>query len=290
MRVMVLGAGGMLGHQILRRLGRRCETVGTLRGDGEPYRLAPALAGARLRLRVDAADIHSVARVLDEIRPDAVINCVGIVKQREAANDPVCAIDINALFPHRLVRLCRERSVRLVHFSTDCVFSGRRGPCSESDVPDAEDLYGRTKFLGEIGGPGCLTIRSSVIGREIVGRASLVEWFLSQRGRRIKGFANALYTGLTTLVMADLVADLLTGFSTLEGVWHVSSEPISKFDLLNMVNDRYDAGVTIERDDTFFCDRRLDSSRFRAMTGFVPTPWQSMIEAMHREQTAYEHV
>jgi len=290
MRVLVLGAGGMLGHKILERLAGDCEAVGTLRGSGEPYKVARALAGARLRLGVSVEDLGSVARALDETRPHAVVNCIGIVKQRQAANDPASAIAINALFPHLLAALCRERGARLLHFSTDCVFSGRCGPYRESDPSDAGDLYGRTKFLGEVGGAGCLTIRSSIIGREIAGRAGLLEWFLAQRGHRVKGFAGALYSGLTTLAMADLVFDLLTRFPDIEGVWHVSGAPISKFELLHLINEVYDAGVTIERDNSFLCDRRLDSSRFRARTGFEPWSWRSMIEAMHEDRTAYDAI
>jgi dTDP-4-dehydrorhamnose reductase len=289
MRTLVLGAGGMLGHKLIERLSAGgCEVIGTLRGSGEPYRSTRALAGARLRLGVSAEDIELVARALDETRAHAVINCIGIVKQREAAKDPASAIAVNALFPHLLAGLCRERGARLVHFSTDCVFSGRRGPYCESDPSDAEDLYGRTKFLGEVSAPGCLTLRSSIIGREIAGGAGLLEWFLAQRGRRIKGFAGALYSGLTTLAMADLVFDLLTRLPDIEGVWHVSGEPISKFELLQLINEVYDAGVTIERDNSFHCDRRLDSSRFRARTGFEPGSWRSMIEAMREDRTAYD--
>jgi dTDP-4-dehydrorhamnose reductase len=290
MRVLILGAGGMLGHKILERLAGDCEAIGTLRGSGEPYKSARALAGANLRLGVSAEDLGSVALALDETRPQAVVNCVGIVKQREAAKDPASSIAINALFPHLLAGLCRERGARLLHFSTDCVFSGRRGPYRESDPSDAEDLYGRTKFLGEVDGAGCLTIRSSIIGREIAGRAGLLEWFLAQRGHRVKGFAGALYSGLTTLAMADLVFDLLTRFPDIEGVWHVSGGAISKFELLHLINEVYDAGVTIERDNSFLCDRRLDSSRFRARTGFEPWSWRSMIKSMREDRTAYDAI
>jgi dTDP-4-dehydrorhamnose reductase len=291
MRVLILGAGGMLGHKLLERLSTAgCEVIGTLRGSGEPYKSTRALAGGRLRLGVSAEDIESVARALDETRAQAVINCIGVVKQREAAKDPASAIAVNALFPHLLAGLCRERGARLLHFSTDCVFSGRRGPYRESDPSDAEDLYGRTKFLGEVSAPGCLTLRSSIIGREIAGRAGLLEWFIAQRGQQVRGFAGALYSGLTTLAMADLVLDLLIRFTDIEGVWQVSGEPVSKFELLHIVNDVYDTRVSIQRDDAFLCDRRLDSSRFRARTGFRPSSWRSMIEAMHRDRTPYDPI
>jgi dTDP-4-dehydrorhamnose reductase len=287
MRVLVLGAGGMLGHKLMQRLAGDFEVTGTLRGDGEPYRNAKPLAGARLRLGVSADEISSVAAALDETRPDAVLNCIGVVKQRAAAKDPVTAIGLNALFPHKLAELCGGRGARLIHFSTDCVFSGRGGPYAEDAVSDAQDLYGRTKFLGELDRPGCLTLRTSIIGREIAGRQSLVEWFLSQRGGRVKGFANALYTGYTTIAMAGLVAELVGRFPSLEGVWNLASDPISKFDLLRIVNRVYKLGITIDRDETFFCDRRLDGSAFRKRTGHVPVPWEQMIVEMHADPTDY---
>lgn len=287
MRVLVLGAGGMLGHKLMQRLAGDFEVVGTLRGDGEPYRSARALAGARLRPGVSADCPSSVAAALDEVRPDAVLNCIGVVKQREAAKSPVAAIGINALFPHRLAELCAPRGVRLIHFSTDCVFSGRGGPYREASASDAEDLYGRTKFLGEVDRPGCLTLRASILGREIASRHGLLEWFLSQRGGRVKGFANALYTGYTTSAMATLVAELLGRFPGLAGVWNIGTDPISKFDLLGIVNRAYELGITIDRDESFSCDRRLDSSAFRKRTGHVPAPWEKMIAEMHADPTEY---
>jgi dTDP-4-dehydrorhamnose reductase len=258
-----------------------------LRGDGAPYRSAPALAAARLRLGVCAEDLASITGTLDEVRPDVVLNCIGVVKQRESAKDPIEAITLNALFPHQLAALCAARAARLIHFSTDCVFSGRSGPYADDATSDAEDLYGRTKFLGEVGAPGALTLRTSIIGRELAGRRSLVEWFLAQRGRRVTGFARALYTGYTTLAMAELVAELIGRFPGLDGVWNVAAEPISKFDLLGIINRTYQLGIAIDRDERFHCDRRLDASRFRACTGHVPPSWETMIALMRADPTVY---
>jgi dTDP-4-dehydrorhamnose reductase len=286
-RVLVLGAGGMLGHKLMLRLARDFNVMGTLRGNGEPYRSSEALAVACIRCGVDASDLSTIAQALDESRPVAAINCIGVIKQREGANDPAEAIAVNALFPHLLARLCAERFIRLIHFSTDCVFSGKGGPYRETDFADAADLYGRTKLLGEVAQSGCLTLRTSIIGRELAHHASLIEWFLSQHGRRIKGFANALYSGFTTNAMADVVATLLSDFPALCGLWHVASDPISKFELLGIVNEIYGAGVDIARDETFVCDRRLDGSRFRAETGIAPPPWRKMIENMRSDPTVY---
>ncbi len=286
-KVLVLGATGMLGHKLVQRLAGRFDVCGTVRGEAAEYRKHPALATARLLSGLAMEDVDSLRRALDSAHPNVAINCVGIVKQLKEAKNPLAAIRINALLPHQLAELCDERGIRLIHFSTDCVFSGRKGNYAEEDLPDAEDLYGRTKLLGELTAPGCLTLRTSIVGRELHRGLGLIEWFLSQRGGRVKGFARALYTGLTTNAMADLVADLISDFPDLSGVWHASSEPISKYDLLRIVNGVFDLGITIERDEEFFCDRRLDSSRFRARIGFRPESWEQMIAKMHDDATVY---
>jgi dTDP-4-dehydrorhamnose reductase len=286
MRLLVLGAGGMLGHKLIQRLRHQFEIAGSIRATEPDSELATALPKVRLFGGVSAEDLSAVERVLDTYRPQAVVNCIGIIKQTAEAKDPVPSITINALFPHQLGRLCVARNARLIHFSTDCVFSGARGMYTETDPPDAQDLYGRTKLLGEVTGPGCLTIRSSIIGHELRGRLGLLAWFMSQRGGRTRGFANALYTGLTTVAMSDLVASALSQWPDLDGLWQVASDPISKYDLLGIVNRVYDLGIEIDRDTEFHCDRRLDGSRFRQRTGWSAPPWQTMIEAMHTDHLA----
>lgn len=287
MKVIVLGATGMLGHKFVQRLGRRFEVAGTIRLAAADYCGAPALAGVRLLSGVTAEEPASVARALDTVKPEAVINCIGVIKQMKGAKDPVTAITVNSLFPHQLARLCAERGARLIHFSTDCVFSGSRGNYSEDDMPDPEDLYGRAKLLSEVIGPGCFTMRTSMIGRELRGRGSLIEWFLAQKDGQVKGFARVFYNGFTTIAMADLVADLLSDFPELDGLWHVSADPISKYDLLSIVNKIYGLNITMERDESVFSDRQLDSSRFRARTGFRPKSWEEMIAEMHGDPTPY---
>jgi dTDP-4-dehydrorhamnose reductase len=287
MRVLVLGAAGMLGHKICQRLRGRFEVVGTVRGGLAAKAVPRPLDGVDLVSGVDAGCIETVARTLDGVRPDVAINAIGTVKQRPESTDPVMAITVNALFPHHLARLCAARGTRVVHFSTDCVFSGSRGGYREDDVADATDLYGRTKLLGELAGPGCLTLRTSIIGRELGGAQGLVEWFLTQRGRRVRGYARARFSGLTTQVLADLVGDLIDREPDLDGLWHVAGEPISKLDLLRIVDRIYGTGVTIEREEEPVLDRTLDSSRFRARTGFRPPDWEAMVAGMHADETPY---
>jgi len=291
-RVLVLGASGMLGHKLAQRLAPEHEVVGAVRGDPERWRAHPAAAGAlrgvRLLGGIEAEREDALVHAFAEARPDVVVNAVGITKQKPDAKEAVRSILVNALLPHRLAMLCRAVDARLVHFSTDCVFSGRRGPSSEDDVPDPVDLYGRSKLLGEVDGPGCLTLRTSIIGRELSGGASLLEWFRRQRGRDARGYTRAIYSGLTTRAMAELVARLIESEPKLEGVWHVASEPIDKFELLRRVNEKLGWGVRLTPDDGFECDRSLDGSRFRARVGWQPPSWDEMIQGLADDPTPYE--
>lgn len=283
MKVLVLGATGMLGHKLLQRLGQGHETWGTVRTDP---RDAPEIAGiARSRLigGVAATDLGSIRRALDLVGAQAVLNCIGIVKQIDAGKDAVASIGINALLPHQLSLLCAQAGARLIHFSTDCVFSGVGGPHLETDPPAPTDLYGRTKLLGELEDPHCVTIRSSIVGRELSRGTGLIDWFLAQRGGQVRGFRQALYTGLTTLAMAEVVRLILEAHPHLSGIWQVSADPIDKCSLLELVDRVYGLGIHIEPDTDFHCDRRLDSSRFRQATGWTPPTWPAMIEAMHAD-------
>jgi dTDP-4-dehydrorhamnose reductase len=282
----------MLGHKLVQRLAAQGLSVfATMRSSFSPDSSAArvALGAAHEVLHdVDVLQDGPLQAAFEAADPDVVVNAVGVIKQIDVAKDPVASISTNALLPHRTAAFCKQRGARLIQFSTDCVFAGRKGPYAENAPTDAEDLYGRSKLLGEVSGPGCLTIRSSIVGRELRGRSSLVEWFLSQRGGRATGFAGALYTGLTTNVMSDLVGMLITEQPKLEGVWHVASEPISKYELLQILNKHYSLGVTLERDEKFFCDRRLDGSNFAKRTGFSAPGWDTMIRQMREDPTPYD--
>ena len=290
MRVIVLGAAGMLGHKLLQRLRTHFEVAGTIREPEPNAELRRVLSDVKLYPGVAANNLTSLGRAIDEWGAQVVLNCIGIVKQRPAAKDAIPSIAINSLFPHQLAQLTTARGAKLIHFSTDCVFSGRHGNYVEDDLPDPIDLYGRSKLLGELAARGTLTLRMSIIGRELRGHLGLIDWFLSQRGRPVKGYAGALYTGLTTIATADLIDQLIRAHPTLEGLWHVSGGPISKFDLLQMVNRVYGLGWEIARDEGFFCDRRLDSSRFRKHTGWHPPSWEEMICSMHSDEETYAKV
>lgn len=288
MRVLILGGAGMLGHMLWQRWCRRFDVFVTVRKAASYYATQFGLfAPERLMGGVDVKRIEDVLAVFAWSRPDVVINAVGIIKQLKESEDPLPSLEVNALLPHRLALACRACGIRFIHISTDCVFSGKTGRYTEQSLSDAVDLYGRTKYLGEVHGEGSLTLRTSIIGREVETRLGLIEWFLAQRGGRCRGFSRAIFSGLTTLALADLLGDILVKHPTLHGLYHVSSDPISKYDLLHLVNEVYQLGVTIEKDDEFVCDRSLDSTRFRETTGWRPESWKAMIVEMHQDSTPY---
>jgi dTDP-4-dehydrorhamnose reductase len=290
MKALILGGSGMLGHKLWQLFSGRFNTYVTLRRDFGAYENYDIFDPNRSLDHVSAEKFESVVRAIDVVRPDVVVNCIGIVKQSEAAKDPLLSIEVNALFPHRLARVCQEKGIRLIHISTDCVFSGRQGHYSENDLSDAEDLYGRTKFLGEVGYKGCLTIRTSMIGRELETSHGLIEWFLSQEGKTISGYSRAIFSGFTTNALADIIDRIVTEQPEMYGVWHIASDPISKFDLLSLVKQAFGLNIKIEPDEAVICDRSLNAERFRQATGFVAPPWYDMIEQMYQDPTPYSEL
>lgn len=280
MRILILGGDGMLGHQLLRHFALRHDTRVTLHRALDQYAGTGLFSSANALDHVDVCDFDTVRRAITGFRPDAVINATGIVKQRAEAAHAIPSIEINALFPHRAAALCAETGIRFVHMSTDCVFSGRRGGYTENDIPDAEDLYGRSKLLGEVAEPPCITLRTSIIGRELSRKTGLLEWLLAQRGRTIKGYRQAIFSGFTTIEMARIIDRVLTGTGPVNGLYQVSSAAISKFDLLTAIRDRLKLDIAIEPDDDFVCNRSLDSSRFRTAFDYQPPSWTTMIDEL----------
>jgi len=283
MRVLILGGDGMLGHRLLKHLQQNHETRVTLRRGLSAYARYVLFTPENSYPGVEARDTDRLLRVMADFRPEAVVNAVGITKQRGAAKEAIPSLEVNALFPHRLALLCEATGARLVHMSTDCVFSGRRGNYTEEDIPDAEDLYGRTKFLGEVSEPGCVTLRTSIIGLELSHKRSLIEWFLAQKGE-IRGFTHANYTGLTTAEVARVIARVLVQHPDLSGVWQVASEPIDKYDLLTRFSKilcRDD--ISIVPDDSVWIDRSLSAVAFEKTAGYHAPGWNEMLEELGAE-------
>ena len=279
MRILILGGSGMLGHALLKTLQARHDVRVTLHRSTEYYRQWSLFHDGNSFGAVDLRSPARLAQVLDQFRPEAVVNCAGLVKQREDAKDALMNLEINTTAPHRIADLCRDVGARLIHLSTDCVFSGRKGMYTEEDNADAEDLYGRAKFLGEPDAPHCLTLRTSFVGRELARKLGLLEWFLAQSGP-IRGFRRAIFSGFTTLEMSRVIEMLLTEFPDASGLYHVSSEPIDKYTLLKLFQDHFRRPVTITEDDSVAIDRSLDSSRFRRTFQYRPPEWPVMVEKL----------
>ncbi len=280
-KILVLGASGMLGNAVLRYFATRTghDVVGVVRS-GRSVQLLPAEVRDHVVEGGDVEDFDALARLFDRSRPTVVVNCVGLVKQLGDAKDPLAAIPINSVLPHRLARLCSLASARLVHLSTDCVFSGRKGMYVEDDLPDATDVYGRTKLLGEVDYPHAVTLRTSIIGHELAGHHSLICWFLAQEGA-VRGFSKAVFSGFPTVEIARILDEYILPRPELSGLYHLSADPIDKCRLLQLVAEVYGKQIRIDEDPALVIDRSLDSSRFRAATGFRPEAWPELVRRMN---------
>ncbi len=281
MKILVLGVTGMLGNAMFRLLSSvpGFQTHGTVRSEAARRHFSGELSD-RLVVGVDVEHPDSLLRAFAATQPDVVINCVGLVKQLADANDPLLAVPINTMLPHRLAALCQAAGARLVHISTDCVFSGVRGNYLEDDFPDAADLYGRSKLLGEVEYPHAITLRTSIIGHELAGHRSLVGWFLAQNAA-VKGYTKAIFSGLPTVELACVVRDAVLPRPDLHGLFHVAAQPINKYELLKLVARVYQKDIDVIPDDSLVIDRSLNAGRFEQATGYVAPDWEQLVHSMH---------
>ncbi len=281
MKVLVLGTSGMIGSTMFRVLSEKgkWEVFGSIR-EGSVDELFPPNIRKRVVSGIDVLSEASLFKVLSLLRPDVVVNCAGLTKHKPEADDPLASVPINTLLPHRLARLCELMAARLVHVSTDCVFSGKKGMYVEDDLVDAQDVYGRSKALGEVTYPHTITLRTSTIGNELHTRYGLLQWFLSQQGQ-CTGYSRAIFSGLPTVVFAQVVRDFVIPNLTLSGLYHVAAKPINKFELLKLIAHVYGKSIDIVADDKLVLDRSLDAKRFHAATGYVAPEWVNLINMMH---------
>lgn len=285
MRVLVLGASGMLGSAVFRKFDESAlhEVWGLMRNEV----FLPYFSSAqqrRILTGVDVLDDAALRAVFERVRPDVVINCVGLIKQKEHVEDPLVVLPINAMLPHRLAALCASGNARLLHISTDCVFSGRKGMYTEDDPSDAEDLYGKSKYIGELrDARHAVTLRTSIVGRELNSSRALVDWFLVQQGA-VHGFRRSIFSGMTAIELARVMCEVVLADPSLHGLYHVSSAPISKFDLLKLVAAQYGKVIEVLPDDELVLDRSLNSSRFQKATGYRSPSWESMVRVMHESE------
>jgi len=280
MKILVLGVSGMLGNAMFRILSEwaEFEVFGTARSSSVQRRFAPE-AASKIITGVDVENQDSLVRVFSEVKPQVAINCIGFIKQLADSNDLLQALPINAMLPHRLARLCELGGMRLIHVSTDCVFAGSKGNYRESDPADATDLYGRSKYLGEVTENHTITLRTSIIGHELSSSNALLGWFLAQEGQ-VKGYTKAIFSGLPTVELARIVREVVLPRPELSGLFHVASAPIAKYDLLKLIAGVYDKRIEIIPDDALVIDRSLNAERFRDATGYVAPPWPVLVKRM----------
>lgn len=281
MKILVLGVTGMLGSAVFNALSQdeRYDVIGTLRNvDGAKY--FNDAQRPNIIVNVDVLDAEQLLDVFIKVKPEVVINCVGLIKQFSSSKDPLVTIPLNSLLPHRLLKLCQLSNSRLVQISTDCVFSGRKGNYVESDLSDAEDLYGKSKFIGEVvDSTNAITLRTSIIGHELNSKNSLVDWFLSQEGTA-SGYSKAVFSGLPTVELAAVIKDYVLPNAEVHGLYHVSAAPIDKYSLLQMIAKCYKKEISLVLDDSVIIDRSLDSSKFRSIMGYEPPTWERLVAKM----------
>lgn len=288
-KILVVGANGMIGSTIFRTLSKQhvLHVCGSVRSSACVHAF-PEPVRDQLFVGLDARDFSKFRSFISELEPSLVVNCVGVTKHVEEGKDSKTAIAVNSLFPHQLAEICSAISARLIHISTDCVFSGNRGNYDESDEPDSIDLYGKSKALGEIFGENALTIRTSTIGPELESNNGLLEWFLKQRDH-CRGFSNAIFSGLPTVTLSEIIRDVIIPTPWLKGLYHVGGASITKFDLLNLIADVYRIQIDIRNDSRLIIDRSLNSSRFEVATGYRAPDWESLIFAMHENHRGVTH-
>ena len=286
MKILILGGNGMVGHMLIKQLSKKFEVFSTLRNKNKFDSInffENFLNKENCFFIDDINESEALEKIIDRLSPDIVINCIGVIKQREESQDLINMIKVNSLFPHILNTICYSKKIKLIHISTDCVFSGEKGNYSDSDYPTPIDRYGETKLLGEIKSNNALTIRTSFIGPEILNKKSLFEWIMSQKNSEIDGYTNAIYTGLTTLEFSKILINIIDNYLYLEGVWQISSSQISKFQLIKMINKKFELNIRINPNDSFKCNRSLDSMRFKEETTIKVSSWETMIEDLYNE-------
>jgi len=282
-RVLVLGVNGLIGHTMYRKLKQEgFEVFGTMRRAKIEFMQYDFLQADTIIDGLDVQEISNVSEVILQIQPSVVVNCIGITRRKDEISNSIQAIKINALLPHQIAKICQDMSIRMIHLSTDCVFSGDFGLYTEDSIPDASDMYGRTKAMGEVlDNPNCLTLRSSFLGTEISDRTELLEWLLSQKGRTIKGYTKAIYSGVSTVYLSSVITEILRHYPQLSGLYQIAPDtPISKYDLLCIAKNAFNIDVEIVENDSFVSDKSLSGARLKKVMNYRVPSWHDMLQEL----------
>ena len=287
-KILIFGCNGLLGSSVFYSLSdsKALNVVGTVRTE-DSIKYFPFRYQSNIISSVDIANQESLEKIFVQTEPDIVINCVSLPSSLLRLQNPLEMIPIYSLLPHRLAEIANRKHTRLINISTDGVFSGNRGFYSELDFPDASDLYGRAKILGEISqSKHVITLRTSMFGHSIRGNNGLIDWFLSQQ-ELCKGYTRVLFSGLPTVVIAEIIRDYIIPRPDIWGIYNLAAAPISKFNLLNLVKEIYNKKITITPDDEPYCDRSLNAARFCDAVGYEPPVWGELIKIMYHHRGKY---
>ena len=283
MRILILGVSGLIGHNILKEFNDNMDVFGTLHKAKKKYGNLNLFSGKNIIENVDVKDFENLKSILFSVNPEIIFNCVGITKRKIDKTNPLEVIQVNSFFPHQLAEWAKDNNKRVIHFSTDCVFSGSEGSYLEDATPDALDYYGKTKGLGEVNSKSSLTIRSSMIGPELFNKTELFEWIINNKEKEINGFSRVMYSGVTTIYMARLLSDLIVNHKNLDGIYNVASKPISKFELLHLINDNFDLGLIINDNKTVISNKTLNASKIEKVIGLQPPSWDELIIELKKD-------
>ncbi len=288
MKILILGVSGLIGHKLFQELSASFEVYGTLHKKKEQYGNLPMFSTPNIIENIDVVDFEILRGVLYAVNPDVILNCVGITKRKIDNKTIKKVLQVNAVFPHQIADWAKKNHKRVIHFSTDCVFNGKEGNYNEMSLTNAEDIYGRTKALGEINYKHTLTIRSSFIGQELFDRTELLDWFLAQEGKQIKGFVNTCYSGVSTTFMARVVEKIIVNYPKLNGLYQLATEkPISKYELLSIAKEVFDVNVDITPDDKHTHKPTLDASKLKSKLNLQVPSWNEMLSELAKNKSFY---
>ena len=278
----------MLGHMLVRVLSEHHQVIGTTSSQYDSKSpLARILEKANWIDHVDVRNWQTVESAINHVKPNVLINCVGVIKQKMDSGNVMDAILINSLIPHQLAATCEKLDIRFIHFSTDCVFEGTPGIKYTSYTPNATDLYGTTKRLGEVNYAPAITLRTGFVGRQLSGAEGLFEWVLSQKGKAVSGYQNAIYSGLTTMALSRVIKQVIEVQPTLSGLYQVASNRINKFDLITQLNESLHLDLSIAKNTEFMCDRSMDGPEFTNLTNIQIPSWEEMLTEFAADQDFY---
>ena len=278
MKIYIIGITGMLGGKLFLEFlqNRNFKVRGSCRSLTQQINKYKKF----IDLNCDVKNLEMINKKLVKYKPDLVINCAGVVKQKIGKNfDEKNTFYVNSIFPHELYKISSKIKSRLIHFSTDCVFDGKKGNYNENFLPNSTDLYGLSKILGEVNYKNSLTLRTSIIGHEFNNKFGLLEWFLSQK-KKCDGFSECYFSGFPTIEIYLILLKIIKN-KRLFGIYHLSSQKISKFQLLSLISKIYKFKISIRKNINLQIDRSLNSNKIKKIIDYKSPPWSKLIKNMY---------